>query len=55
VMICDRGSLRRRLRESVARRKRQEKCARTARKTTEWASKFSDYRERNRQELRRDA
>jgi hypothetical protein len=42
------------LRESAARRKQQERFARTARKTTEWASKFSDYREGNRQELRRD-
>ena len=43
-MICDEDPLRRRPRESTARRKRQERCVWMARKMTEWPSKRgSDY------------
>ena len=38
-MICDEDPLRRRPRESTARRKRQERCVWMARKMTEWPSK----------------
>ncbi len=38
-MICDEDPLRRRPRESTAKRKRQERCVRMARKMTEWPSK----------------
>ena len=38
-MICDEDPLRRRPRESTARRKRQERCVWIARKMTEWPSK----------------
>jgi len=38
-MICDENPLRRRLRESMARRKQQERCVWMARKMTEWPSK----------------
>ena len=39
LMICDEDPLRRRPRESTARRKRQERCVWMARKMTEWPSK----------------
>ncbi len=38
-MICDQDPLRRRPGKSTARRKRQERCVRMARKMTEWPSK----------------
>ena len=43
-MICDEDPLRRRPRESTARRKRQERCVWMARKMTEWPSQArADY------------
>ncbi len=39
LLICDENPLRRRLRETMARPKRPERCVRMARKMTEWPSK----------------